>query len=136
MRDAKLLAMAAFMGLIFSLLVTMLFGVWEEYRPILKTNGEDSADRFGRLLRSELQRTPRLALGIISSVKGSSPQKQGAKALFLPDDRMIGTLGGGCLEAEIRRRARAALATGKAETFETPPPAVGPLAWGNLDNSK
>jgi xanthine dehydrogenase accessory factor len=66
----------------------------------------------------ELQRTPRLALGIISSVKGSSPQKQGAKALFLPDDRMIGTLGGGCLEAEIRRRARAALATGKAETFE------------------
>lgn len=66
----------------------------------------------------ELRRNPRLALGIISSVKGSSPQKQGAKALFLPDDRMVGTLGGGCLEAEIRRRARAALTTGKAETFQ------------------
>jgi xanthine dehydrogenase accessory factor len=61
---------------------------------------------------------PRFALGIISCVKGSSPQKQGAKAVFFPDDRMIGTLGGGCLEAEIRRRARAALAAGKPETFD------------------
>src|SRR5580704_6767655 len=66
----------------------------------------------------ELQRNPRVALGIISGVKGSSPQKQGAKALFLPDDRMIGTLGGGCLEAEIRRRARLALASDQPATFE------------------
>jgi xanthine dehydrogenase accessory factor len=60
----------------------------------------------------------RFALGIISRVKGSSPQKQGAKALFFPDDTMLGTLGGGCLEAEIRRRARTALASGKSETFD------------------
>jgi len=66
----------------------------------------------------ELRRNPRLALGIISGVKGSSPQKQGAKALFLPDDRMVGTLGGGCLEAEIRRRARQALASDQPATFE------------------
>jgi xanthine dehydrogenase accessory factor len=67
---------------------------------------------------SELRRNPRLALGIISGVKGSSPQKQGAKALFLPDDRMVGTLGGGCLEAEIRRRARQALVSDQPATFE------------------
>lgn len=66
----------------------------------------------------ELRRHPRVALGIIASVKGSSPQKQGAKALFLPDDGMIGTLGGGCLEAEIRQRARRALASGQPATFE------------------
>jgi len=66
----------------------------------------------------ELRRNPRLALGVISGVKGSSPQKHGAKALFLPDDRMVGTLGGGCLEAEIRRRARLALASGQPATFE------------------
>src|SRR5580698_3429696 len=66
----------------------------------------------------ELRRNPRLALGIISGVKGSSPQKKGAKAIFLPDDRMVGTLGGGCLEAEIRRRARQALATGESAIFE------------------
>lgn len=65
-----------------------------------------------------MRENPRFALGIISRVKGSSPQKQGAKALFFPDDKMLGTLGGGCLEAEIRRRARAALASGKPETFD------------------
>lgn len=73
---------------------------------------------FYEQLVSELRRNPRLALGIISGVKGSSPQKQGAKALFLPDDRMVGTLGGGCLEAEIRRRARQALVSGQPATFE------------------
>jgi len=58
------------------------------------------------------------ALGIISRVKGSSPQKAGAKALFLADGRIVGTMGGGCLEAEIHRRALKALQTGKPETFE------------------
>jgi len=58
------------------------------------------------------------ALGIISRVKGSSPQKAGAKALFLEDGTIIGTLGGGCLEAEIHRRALKALQTGAPETFE------------------
>ena len=54
-----------------------------------------------------------VALGIITSVKGSSPQKTGAKALFYPDGNIVGTLGGGCLEAEIRQRALAALRTGQ-----------------------
>ncbi len=73
---------------------------------------------FFQQVVAELERSPRFALGIISRVKGSSPQKQGAKALFFPDDRMLGTLGGGCLEAEIRRRARLALVSGKPETFD------------------
>ncbi|MGA9705027.1 XdhC family protein, partial [Pseudomonas sp.] len=59
-----------------------------------------------------------VALGIITEVKGSSPQKVGAKALFYADGRMAGTMGGGCLEAEIQDRARQALATGKPETFD------------------
>jgi xanthine dehydrogenase accessory factor len=63
---------------------------------------------FQQVVR-ELERSPRFALGIISRVKGSSPQKQGAKAVFFSDDRMLGTLGGGCLEAEIRHRARQSL---------------------------
>jgi xanthine dehydrogenase accessory factor len=73
---------------------------------------------FYEQIVDELRRSPRLALGIISRVKGSSPQKKGAKALFLPDGRIVGTLGGGCLEAEIRRRARQALASGQPETFD------------------
>ena len=59
-----------------------------------------------------------VALGIITGVKGSSPQKLGAKALFYPDRKIKGTLGGGCLEAEAQRMALASLKTGKPETFE------------------
>ena len=58
------------------------------------------------------------ALGVISGIKGSSPQKQGAKALFFADGRIVGTLGGGCLEAEIQDRARRALHTGEPTTFD------------------
>ena len=58
------------------------------------------------------------AMGIISGIKGSSPQKQGAKALFFGDGRIIGTMGGGCLEAEIQDRARRALRSGQAATFD------------------
>src|SRR5436190_18064675 len=59
-----------------------------------------------------------VALGIISGVKGSSPQKVGAKALFYADGRIKGTLGGGCLEAEIQQRAIQALRSGQPETFD------------------
>ena len=58
------------------------------------------------------------ALAIIAGAKGSSPQRRGAKALFFADGRIVGTLGGGCLEAEVRDRARQALITGKPEWFE------------------
>jgi len=59
-----------------------------------------------------------VTLGIISGVKGSSPQKVGAKALFYGDGRIKGTLGGGCLEAEIQQRGIQSLRSGKAETFD------------------
>src|SRR5437879_1433600 len=59
-----------------------------------------------------------VSLGIISGVKGWSPQKVGVKALFYNDGRIKGTLGGGCLEAEIQQRAIQSLRTGKAETFD------------------
>jgi xanthine dehydrogenase accessory factor len=58
------------------------------------------------------------ALGVISGIKGSSPQKKGAKALFFADGRIIGTLGGGCLEAEIQDRARRALLSGQPAKFD------------------
>ena len=51
-------------------------------------------------------------------MKGSSPQKVGAKALFYADGRIKGTLGGGCLEAEIQHRAVQSLRTGQGETFD------------------
>jgi len=65
-----------------------------------------------------IQSSQSAVLSIITRVKGSSPQKPGAKALFLPDGRIIGTLGGGCLEAEIQKRAIASLQTKKPEAFD------------------
>src|ERR1017187_6134231 len=59
-----------------------------------------------------------VALGIISGAKGSSPQKVGAKALFYADGRIKGTLGGGCLEAEIQHQAVQSLRTGQGGTFD------------------
>lgn len=59
-----------------------------------------------------------VVLGIISGVKGSSPQKLGAKAVFYADGRIGGTLGGGCLEAEIQQRAIGALRKGEPAAFD------------------
>ena len=64
-----------------------------------------------------------VALGIITGVKGSSPQKLGAKALFYPDRKIKGTLGGGCLEAEAQRLALASLGSRAASTA---PPRAAP----------
>jgi len=72
---------------------------------------------FDFMLPALAEKQP-FALGIISGIKGSSPQKQGAKALFFADGRIQGTLGGGCLEAEIRERARMALLKQEPATFE------------------
>lgn len=73
---------------------------------------------FFDALVDAIEKQERFALGIISGVKGSSPQKKGAKALFFPDGRIVGTLGGGCLEAEVRRRACDALASGESSSFD------------------
>lgn len=74
--------------------------------------------RFYELVSAALAENQPFALGIIAGVKGSSPQKTGAKALFFADGRILGTLGGGCLEAEIQDRARRALLSGQPATFE------------------
>src|SRR4051812_10889854 len=72
---------------------------------------------FQRMLTAIEEKQP-FALAIISGVKGSSPQKKGAKALFFADGRIEGTLGGGCLEAEVRERARLALLKQTPATFD------------------
>jgi xanthine dehydrogenase accessory factor len=72
---------------------------------------------FEALAEAARQGEP-VALGIVCGVKGSSPQKTGAKALFYADGRIQGTMGGGCLEAEIQHRAVQSLRTGQAAPFD------------------
>ncbi|HJS07958.1 MAG TPA: XdhC family protein [Pirellulales bacterium] len=47
--------------------------------------------------------------------RGSTPQKAGATMLVFADGSQAGTLGGGCVEAEVKRRALGLLAEGRAE---------------------
>ncbi len=76
------------------------------------------ADSIFHSLTAAARNDEPVALGIITGANGSSPQKIGAKALFYPDRKIKGTLGGGCLEAEAQRLALNSLKTGKPETFE------------------
>ena len=47
----------------------------------------------------------------VVETRGSTPQKAGAAMLVFPDGRQFGTLGGGCVEAEVKRQALGTLAT-------------------------
>jgi xanthine dehydrogenase accessory factor len=58
-----------------------------------------------------LDRDEPCALATLVSTSGSSPQNAGAKLLVLPSGRLIGTSGGGCMEAEARRIALSCLRT-------------------------
>jgi xanthine dehydrogenase accessory factor len=74
--------------------------------------------RFYEQLAAALAEKRPFVLALISGTKGSSPQRIGAKALFFPDGKIAGTLGGGCLEAEVHSRAKKAMKSGQAATFD------------------
>ncbi|HUK99722.1 MAG TPA: XdhC/CoxI family protein [Nitrospirota bacterium] len=57
------------------------------------------------------------AIATIVECKGSTPQKQGAKMLVRDDGSLMGTLGGGCLEAEVAQTARMIMKDGKPLTL-------------------
>src|SRR3954453_20997508 len=46
----------------------------------------------------------------VVETRGSTPQKAGAAMLVFPDGSQAGTLGGGCVEAEVKRQALRTLA--------------------------
>src|SRR5829696_2096747 len=46
-----------------------------------------------------------VALCTVVGARGSTPQAAGARMLLLSDGKTLGTLGGGCVEAEVRQQA-------------------------------
>ena len=58
-------------------------------------------------------RGERAALVTVVATEGSTPQKAGARMLVFADGRIFGTIGGGCLEAEMSWRAREAIEASK-----------------------
>jgi xanthine dehydrogenase accessory factor len=55
------------------------------------------------------------ALVTVIATEGSTPQKAGAKMLVFADGRIVGTIGGGCVEAEMVTRARQAIGNGRTQ---------------------
>lgn len=52
----------------------------------------------------------------IVETRGSTPQKAGAAMVVFPDGRQLGTLGGGCVEAEVKQNALRSFASDSAPT--------------------
>lgn len=74
----------------------------------LRHNGRVPPDIFEKIV--ELRRNgQRAALATIVARKGSTPRKDAAKMLIYEDGRQLGTIGGGCMEAEVCREAMAAM---------------------------
>jgi len=55
------------------------------------------------------------ALATVVATRGSTPRKNGAKMLVDPARGLVGTVGGGCGEAEVINAAKKALDTGETQ---------------------
>ncbi len=71
-----------------------------------------------RELDEALARGETVALVTILKTSGSTPQKAGAKMVVGRDGRLRGTVGGGCVEADILWRARQAIEKRKCEVLD------------------
>jgi xanthine dehydrogenase accessory factor len=57
------------------------------------------------------------AMATVVKTRGSTPQQTGAKMVIFDDGSFIGTVGGGCVEADIWAEARDVLRTGKTDIY-------------------
>jgi xanthine dehydrogenase accessory factor len=71
-------------------------------------------DVLNAVLRAETDGEP-AALVTVVATEGSTPQKAGAKMVVYADGRIVGTIGGGCVEAEMIWRARQAIETRRSQ---------------------
>jgi xanthine dehydrogenase accessory factor len=83
-------------------------------------------DVLDAALRAEETGEP-AALVTVVATEGSTPQKAGAKMVVYADGRIVGTIGGGCVEAEMTWRARQVIENGRVEmaSYELTPDQAG-----------
>lgn len=55
-----------------------------------------------------------LAIATVTHTRGSTPQQRGAKMVFFESGDSKGTVGGGCIEAEVWAEAREALRSNRS----------------------
>ncbi|HEY0408143.1 MAG TPA: XdhC family protein [Pyrinomonadaceae bacterium] len=66
-----------------------------------------------RLIDEAEARGERVVVATVAHTRGSTPQRRGAKMLFFESGLTAGTVGGGCIEAEVWAEAREALRSGQ-----------------------
>jgi len=57
-------------------------------------------------------RGQRVVVATVAHTRGSTPQRRGAKMLFFESGETAGTVGGGCVEAEVWAEARETMRNG------------------------
>jgi xanthine dehydrogenase accessory factor len=75
--------------------------------------GTISQAELYRLINEANGRGERVVVATVAHTRGSTPQRRGAKMLFFESGEVAGTVGGGCIEAEVWAEAREALRTGR-----------------------
>jgi xanthine dehydrogenase accessory factor len=65
-----------------------------------------------RMINEAGERGERVVVATVAHTRGSTPQQRGAKMLFFQNGEIAGTVGGGCIEAEVWAEAQAALRSG------------------------
>lgn len=70
------------------------------------------------------------ALATLVTVSGSSYRQPGARLLLLPDGRYVGSISGGCLEEDVRMRARRVLDGAVPELVRYDTAVENDLLWG------
>jgi xanthine dehydrogenase accessory factor len=83
----------------------------------------------------------KLAVATIVTASGSTPQRTGAKLLVFEDGKMMGTVGGGCVEADVWAEAKEALTENRPrlcrftlrDNPDAPPDEEGMVCGGEME---
>jgi xanthine dehydrogenase accessory factor len=68
-------------------------------------------------MKKRIDQGARAAMATILQTRGSTPQRAGAKMVIFDDGTFIGTVGGGCVEADIWAEAQEVLRTGQTGLY-------------------
>ena len=68
-----------------------------------------------RLINQAAERGEPVVVATVAHTRGSTPQQRGAKMLFFQNGEVAGTVGGGCIEAEVWAEAKAAMRSGQSK---------------------
>jgi xanthine dehydrogenase accessory factor len=68
-----------------------------------------------RLVNEANERGERVIVATVAHTRGSTPQRRGAKMLFFENGAVAGTVGGGCIEAEVWATAKETMRSSKSE---------------------